>query len=104
MRTVQLYLCLVTAVLLVRGRSINTMDTEPGYAENDENTRATPWQPEDEANTWQPNGEATPWNPEVTQSHKDPELKATPWGPLKKMDLNAKNLSVEANMQVIPWG
>merc|ERR1739838_780152 len=85
MRTAQLYLCLIIAVLCanVRGRSMNTRNTkqQPGHAAHDEDTRATPWQPEDETNTWQPNGEATPWNPEETKSDKDQKLNATPWEP-----------------------
>ena len=103
MRTVQLYLSLVTTVLLVRGRSINTRDTEPGHAEHDENTRATPWQPEDEANTWQPNEEATPWNPEETKSAKDQKVNATPWEPHNRMSMNTKKTPPEENVQATPW-
>ena len=89
----------------VRGRSTNTRNTQqqPGHAEHDEDTRATPWQPEDQANTWQPNGEATPWNPEVTKLSKDQKLNATPWEPQNRMSMNTKKQPAEANVRATPW-
>ena len=68
-------LIILLLITSTRGRSIPTLsDKEP-----DENTKATPWGPENkEGTTGQIQEEATAWVPPI-------DILATPWDSLKKV-------------------
>jgi hypothetical protein len=73
--------CLIILLLITntRGRSIPTLsDKEP-----DENTKATPWRPENkDATAGQIQEETTSWVPPI-------DILATPWGSLVKSGGNS---------------
>ena len=105
MRSVYIYISLSIALIIgnVMGRSIHTSNTQPSKDETPAgNAKSTPWQLSDEATSWSKKLEATSWGLAITKSLTDQNIRIPQYG-AKIINLKARQVSAEANMDATPW-